>query len=202
MGPPASALCPLPPASAFKTSIGRASAPGGERRRSAQATENPPPLYSTLCLQLVLPCSCPPALYHAMIWGVRYLRGWRSVAECNKTLEVYASLRFVREKESSTAASSRAGSRSASIVLKNPAPCPCPVPSVLCPLPSILCLCRLPGCPLPGCPLPGCPLLGCPPPKCQICWISRTNIVKFEGIAYLLPDVPGFDGFPEKHRQI
>ena len=132
MGPPASALCPLPPASAFKTSIGRASAPGGERRRSAQATENPPPLYSTLCLQLVLPCSCsrarapvlvppcscPPALYHAMIWGVRYLRGWRSVAECNKTLEVYASLRFVSEKESSTAASSRAGSRSASIVLK------------------------------------------------------------------------------------
>ena len=56
-----SALCPLPPACAFETSIGRASAPGGERRRSAQATENPPPLYSTLCLQLVLPCSCPPA---------------------------------------------------------------------------------------------------------------------------------------------
>ena len=42
MGPPASALCPLPPASAFKTSIGRASAPGGGRGRSAQAAENPP----------------------------------------------------------------------------------------------------------------------------------------------------------------
>ena len=37
-----SALCPLPPACALKTSIGRASAPGGGRRRSAQAAENPP----------------------------------------------------------------------------------------------------------------------------------------------------------------
>ena len=153
---------------------------------------------------LVPPCSCPPALHHAMTLGVRYLIGWRSVAECNKTLEVYASLRFVREKESSTAASSRAGSRSASIVLKNPAPCPCPVPSILCPLSSALYPLPLPSAWLPSAWLPSAwlPSAWMPSAKVPDLLDFPNKHVKFEGIAYLLPDVPGFDGFPENHRQI
>ena len=167
---------------------------------------------------LVPPCSCPPALYHAMIWGVRYLRGWRSVAECNKTLEVYASLRFVREKESSTAASSRAGSRSASIVLKNPAPCPCPVPSILCPLSSASAVCLAALCLAALCLdalRQSARFVGFPEQTpsnlkglrtcCRMCpdlMDFPKNTVKFEGFAtnfaYFLLDFARFVGFSEE----